>query len=195
LSGNDKILLVLDIDETLIHARNTALDREADFMIFHYHVYKRPFLDEFLTTVQEHFKIAFWSSASDDYVEKMVETIFPEPNQKEFVWGRKRCTPRVVMAQDDHRYNSDGFGHYNYIKRMKKVKDAGYPLERVLMVDDTPHKINNSFGNAIYMKEFKGESEDLELKRLLHYLMTLKDLENVRLIEKRGWQMNDWQQI
>jgi RNA polymerase II subunit A small phosphatase-like protein len=189
MSDPDKILLILDLDETLIHASKSTLDREADFVIFHYYIYKRPFLDEFLTSIEAYFRIAFWSSASDDYVEQVVDAIYPEPNKKEFVWGRKRCTPRAIIIDDDHRYSYDEYGHYNYIKRLKKVKDAGYPLERVLVVDDTPHKINNSFGNAIYMKEFNGELDDRELKKLLHYLITLKDMANVRLIEKRGWHL------
>jgi len=40
-------LLILDLDETLIHARETALDREADFRVAHYHVFRRPHLDAF----------------------------------------------------------------------------------------------------------------------------------------------------
>lgn len=39
-------LLILDLDETLIHATEQP-EREADFQIFHYHVYKRPYLEEF----------------------------------------------------------------------------------------------------------------------------------------------------
>ena len=44
-----KILVVLDLDETLIHATKNELDRKADFQVFDYHVYKRPFLKKFFT--------------------------------------------------------------------------------------------------------------------------------------------------
>ena len=67
--NKEKILVVLDLDETLIHATKNELGRKADFQIFDYHVYKRPYLNEFLTEINEHFLLAVWSSASDDYVE------------------------------------------------------------------------------------------------------------------------------
>ena len=70
---------------------------------------------------------------------------------------------------------------------MKKLKRKGFQLERILIVDDTPHKSTDNFGNAIYPKEFKGESTDNELKLLAQYLKTLKDKENVRRLEKRNW--------
>ncbi|MFK7905120.1 MAG: NIF family HAD-type phosphatase [Chitinophagales bacterium] len=75
---NEKILLILDLDETLIFATEKPLEREADFNVLHYHVYKRPFLKAFLEEVQHAFQIAVWSSASDDYVEEVVKHIFPK---------------------------------------------------------------------------------------------------------------------
>jgi RNA polymerase II subunit A small phosphatase-like protein len=88
----EKKLLILDIDETLIHATNKSLDRLPDFMISKYQVYKRPYLDEFLQEIKEDFLLAIWSSASDDYVRAVVEKIIPKEIKLEFVWGRSRCT-------------------------------------------------------------------------------------------------------
>lgn len=68
IKNTDKILLILDLDETLIHASRKVLDRKADFEVFDYHIYKRPFLDEFLQKVKSNFMLAIWSSASDEYV-------------------------------------------------------------------------------------------------------------------------------
>jgi RNA polymerase II subunit A small phosphatase-like protein len=36
----DRNLLILDLDETLIHASATKVREEADFQVFHYFVYK-----------------------------------------------------------------------------------------------------------------------------------------------------------
>jgi hypothetical protein len=47
VAGTEKILLILDLDETLIHASEEQLDREADFRVFGYHVYIRPHLEPF----------------------------------------------------------------------------------------------------------------------------------------------------
>jgi TFIIF-interacting CTD phosphatase-like protein len=43
-------LLILDLDETLIHASETPLDYRSDFLVYDYYIYKRPNLDRFLAT-------------------------------------------------------------------------------------------------------------------------------------------------
>lgn len=188
MGNEDKILLILDLDETLIHARTEKLERDPDFSVFNYAVYKRPFLDFFLKEIQSDFRIAFWSSASDDYMNAIVDTIYPQPNPREFVWGRSRCTPMMIDPYaNDNLARYGGFSHYNYIKRIQKVRRHGYSLEQTLIVDDTPAKVKNSFGNAIYIREFNGETEDRELEKLFYYLQKLKNESNVRTIEKRGW--------
>ncbi|WP_207893796.1 NIF family HAD-type phosphatase [Tenacibaculum sp. M341] len=56
-----------------------------------------------------------------------------------------------------------------------------------MIVDDSPEKTKNNFGNAIYINPFEGNKSDNELKILSEYLISIKDIENVRAIEKRGW--------
>ena len=46
------ILLILDLDETLLHATEEPLRRGHDFLMDPYAVYLRPFLSEFLTAPQ-----------------------------------------------------------------------------------------------------------------------------------------------
>ncbi|MCI4669167.1 MAG: HAD family hydrolase [Bacteroidia bacterium] len=187
--NDEKILLILDVDETLIHASEKKLNQQAAFKLLDYHVYKRPFLNEFLVEVKEDFLLAIWSSAGDTYVEEMVKRIIPEDIDLEFVWGRSRCTYRRDLQIDENGfYEEDPSNHYHYIKPLKKVKKQGYMLDRILIVDDSPHKSKDNFGNAIYPKEFLGDPNDQELKLLAKYLQTLKNEANVRRIEKRDWQ-------
>nr|WP_052430468.1 NIF family HAD-type phosphatase [Sporocytophaga myxococcoides] len=42
MQTDKRILLILDLDETVIHASKTQLDRQADFIVYNYHIYKRP---------------------------------------------------------------------------------------------------------------------------------------------------------
>ncbi|MFP4291952.1 MAG: NIF family HAD-type phosphatase, partial [Cyclobacteriaceae bacterium] len=86
---------MLDLDETLIYYTRSPADEQWDLQVFDYKVYKRPYLIEFLTFIQQHFRVAVWSSASDDYVEGIVQAIFPENYSLEFVWGRSRCIYRL----------------------------------------------------------------------------------------------------
>ena len=187
--NEEKILLILDVDETLIHATKKELSQKVDFKIFDYNVYKRPFLDEFLKEVKSNFLLAIWSSASDDYVEQVTKRIISQDIKLEFVWGRSCCTYRRNLQIDEYGYYDDDLrNHYHYIKPLKKVKRKGFDLNRILIIDDSPHKSKDNFGNAIYPKEFTGDMKDIELKLLAKYLTTLKDNENVRRIEKRNWQ-------
>jgi len=179
-----KTLLVLDIDETLIFATDKELNRKADFIVFDYYVYKRPYLAQFLDEIKESFLLAIWSSASDEYVEAIAKQIIPASIPLAFVWGNSRCTYRRNFQIDEEGYYED-VSHYHYIKPLKKLKRKGYKLDRILIVDDSPHKSKDNFGNAIYPKEFKGDPNDDELKYLATYLLTLKDKENIRKIEKR----------
>lgn len=184
-------LLILDLDETLIHASATKVREEADFQVFHYFVYKRPGLADFLTTCAQHFKLAIWSSASDDYVQAVVQQILPPGVTLEFLWGRSRCTPFTTPQIDEYGYyNLDGTSSYEYAKRLKKVRRRGFLLTQMLIVDDTPAKVQHNYGNAIYIKPYLGSVEDEELSYLGAYLLTLKNVENVRTIEKRHWRLS-----
>ncbi len=186
-AGSERLLLILDLDETLIHASEERLAREADFRVFDYHVYRRPHLEPFLRRCAEDFRLAVWSSASDDYVAEVVKRIFPPELTLEFVWGRSRCT----LALDSARVQEEGFmdpsSHFSYAKKLHKLKRRGYRLERMLIVDDTPRKCIHNYGNAIYVHEYEGQEDDDELIHLGRYLSTLKDAVNVRTLEKRNW--------
>jgi carboxy-terminal domain RNA polymerase II polypeptide A small phosphatase len=179
-------LLILDIDETLIHATTSQLPIEPDFTFSKYFVYKRPHLEEFLEECSRLFKLAIWSSATDDYVDEIVKIIIPKHIPLEFAWGRSKCTPKSTNKSefDNHR---DSDSHYNYTKQLKKIKGKGFHLNQTLIVDDTPEKVLDNYGNAIYIKEFLGEKDDTELLLLAQYLKKLVDFENIRKIEKRFW--------
>ena len=177
MDKENKILLVLDLDETLIHSSEFELTSyKHDFVYSGFFVYKRPGLDEFLNLVKRDFKIGVWSSASDDYVSEIVKHIFPETFNLEFVWGRSRCTLKRDLELDT----------WFFSKPLKKLKGKGFQLERILIIDDSAEKVKDNFGNAIYIKEFSG-SPDNELSKLSQYLQQLKEIGNVRVIEKRGW--------
>lgn len=185
-----KMLLILDLDETLIHSSEEKIKGvEPDFCVDHFFVYKRPYLEDFLRFCDKHFKLAVWSSATDDYVKEIVMNIFPSEIKLEFIWGRSRCTFKKQTAMDESAYinHSD---HYDYTKQIKKVKRRGYDLSKVLIIDDTPSKVANCFGNAIYIDEFSGVP-DSDLKLLADYLKRIKDVENVRKIEKRFWKKSE----
>lgn len=188
MPSENKILLILDLDETLIHAREKALERPADFQLSHFHVYTRPHLEAFLEEVRKDFSLAVWSSASDDYVKDISRHIFKNQEQLLFIWGNSRCTYRRNFEPEltrMHRLHHDR--PYYYVKPLKKVKRLGFDLKRILIVDDSPYKVADNYGNAIYPKPYEGQADDYELLLLAKYLKTLRDEPNVRRLEKRNW--------
>jgi RNA polymerase II subunit A small phosphatase-like protein len=169
-------LLVLDLDETLIHATETALAHAPDFSVGPYHVYKRPHLAAFLAEALASFDVAVWTASGERYAAQVLERLF-EPGALKFVWSSRRCT----TARDWRT------GEYTTVKNLAKLKRHGYRLESVIAVDDTPSKYARSYGNLVTVREFVGDRADDELVLLARYLRTLLPSPNVRTIEKRGW--------
>ena len=174
-------LLVLDLDETLIFASEAPLPRPADFFTGRYHVYKRPFVDEFLQRVRAWFRLAVWTSSSPSYAKAVVGQLFPEPSDLAFVWASDRCT--VV-------FDPDSLEHYK-TKKLEKLRRKGYRLESVIVVDDSPEKHRSAYGNLVRVSPYTGDPVDDELPKLMAYLEQLRHVPNVRGVEKRGWRTRD----
>lgn len=175
-------LLVLDLDETLVYATTTPLvDRPAaNFRAGLYYVYERPHVRPFLQACFGLFTVAVYTSASPVYAVEIVAQLFGEnASRLLFVWASERCS-RVYDAEAQDFY---------WRKNMGKVrKRFGWPLSSVIVVDDTPQKWAQSYGNLVHVAPWEGDPNDTELPRLLIYLTALRDKENVRAIEKRNWQ-------
>ncbi|MBL8873052.1 MAG: HAD family hydrolase [Planctomycetaceae bacterium] len=176
-----KPLLILDLDETLIHGSERKLHREADFRVGPFYLYKRPHLGQFLTSVNSVYDVAIWSSASEDYVSGIARHLMPMVGVWKFVWSRARCVQRL---------NPDTL-EYDYIKDLRKVRRLGFNLNRTLIVDDTPRKVCRNYGNAIYVSPFEGSDADDELIALERFIVSLHSASNFRKLEKRGWRSRD----
>lgn len=175
--SGDRLALMLDLDETLIHASDVELDRAADFRALDYHVYRRPHLQAFLDHVLARYDIGVWTSSGRLYAEAVCAELFP-PQSLRFLWASERCS----LSRD---WNT---GDYLNRKRLQKLKTHGYRLERLIAIDDTPSKHAQNYGNLVCVSEYRGEdAHDDELLRLMPYLDALAGEANVRGIEKRRW--------
>lgn len=170
-------LLILDLDETLIHSREQPLATPYDFVAGPYFVYRRPGLAEFLGLVAASYRLAVWSSSSADYLATIVPQIVPPVIDLLFTWARERCV---------NRYHPELLERY-WVKDLRKVRRFGYDLAQVLIVDDTPQKVERNFGNAVYVRPFEGDPQDRELFALGPYLKPLASQTDFRRIEKRNW--------
>ncbi|MGH1346684.1 MAG: NIF family HAD-type phosphatase [Nannocystales bacterium] len=170
-------LLVLDLDETLVHACERPLGREPDFCVGPYALYRRPHLDTFLAGVFTAFEhVGIWTASTLPYAIPVLEQIV-DRRRLSFVWGRERCTYQYVRDSDEHVM----------LKPIRKLRRAGFRKEHILYVDDSPEKLTRSYSNLVPIRPYVGDLADAELPHVLTYLHTLGPLENVRPIEKRWW--------
>ncbi len=172
------ILIILDIDETLLHSAEKRLHKEPDFMVRQFYVYTRPYIVEFLNYCMSTFQVAIWTASSEQYAAIVMDELFTDTSSLEFIWTSERCTTKFDPEMME----------YYRIKNLKKVFNKGYQKEKILMVDDTPKKLERNYGNHLYVRPFTGADDDQELHLLMKYLDQIKDLPNVRSLEKRGWQ-------
>ncbi len=174
---NEKPLLILDLDETLIHANVELVHEQFSYKLPFHYVYERPYLKEFLLAVNKLYALAIWSSATEDYIKDILNISMPREINLVFTWDRSHCTQRF----------DENYGSRIYIKNLRKVKSKGFPLERVLIVDDSPEKIRLNYGNAIIIKPFTGDPNDSELLKLSRYLELIATYSNYLQLEKRHW--------
>jgi TFIIF-interacting CTD phosphatase-like protein len=177
----ERPLLILDIDETLLHSRETPLARQSDLRAGEYHVYLRPHAQLFLASVSEYYDLAVWSSATKGYLKTVVDALMVDQKAPLlFVWDRSRCTRRMDFVEQETFF----------LKDLKKAHRKGFNLNRVLILEDEPRKVQRHYGNAVYVKPYEGEIDDDELLILAQYLQSICHIEDFRSLEKRSWRVH-----
>ncbi len=173
------MLLILDLDETLLYSTKTMIDRVPDSLVGEYYVYSRPGLNEFLDFAKGLFRLAVWTSSGASYAKGIVPRIIPGSVPLEFVWAREQCDLRVDRSTKVS----------TWVKDLRKVKKVGFKVEGTLLIDDRPSLPERNIPNHIQVKPFTGQLPDDELALLARYLDTIKSEPNVRKIEKRNWRL------
>jgi len=185
-----EILLVLDIDETLIYATRDELNYSPNFEVPFYKIYKRPGLDEFLLKISSIFQIGFWSSASNHYVKNIAQQLSTNFFNPLIIWGRSRCTFEIDRDNKNHSVSSRE-SHYNYVKKLSKLsKKLSYSLEKIIIIDDSPHKSKYNKENAIQIKSWEGDKTDNELEKLGDFLCSIAQKKSIREIPIHQFPIN-----
>ena len=219
--GEAGLCLVLDIDGTLIdscsaeHAAARGLRSEhvsppgVGSRAGGEHVFKRPYVDEFLDFVCERFAhVAVWTLASPEWAGFVLAHVLQRPiSDFAFVWCGDRASKvsagTTTGAALAAKYDLCTPGMYQHVKDLAKVwKNAavraqtgqpGFTRFNTLIVEDTPSNCVRNTGNAIYVPTFtcddsRATAEDTILRKLCLYLDFLTcTCTNVRSHEKRGW--------
>lgn len=171
------LLVILDLDETLVHAPDPPFSGTPDFHAAGHPVLERPHVRPFVEGLLACYRVAVWTASGSLYAEPIVRRLFGDPGRLAFVWSAERCT--LHFYHETRRRST--------LKLLTKVRKQGYDLDRVLFVDDSPEKHVRNYGNLIRVHPFEGDPEDDELLALLPYIHRLAGEPSMRRVEKRGW--------
>lgn len=151
-------LLILDMDECLLHASSSKLDNILiDYEYQHLSVYFRPGVVQFLEQLSTKYQLAIWSTGTDAYVHALIAAVTPKKVNYSFVWGRSKC----------RKVKDDIFGYSHFYKPLDKLKRYGFIPEQITMIDDTPSKIVSNYATVIEIDAFEGAPDDNALILLL----------------------------
>lgn len=151
-------LVVLDLDETLVKSKLKPIyGHRPDFRIFHYYVYKRPYLLQFLRLLSKHYTIGVWSAGGKEYVDYIVYNIFTKNRiPLLFVWNGRYCDKE----------------NFKTIKNLQKVsKRFRIPMNNITVIDDLPETFSKNKKNAIQIRPFNGSKNDVSLKNMYKILL------------------------
>lgn len=169
----NKKLLVLDLDETLVHSSFNKVDN-ADMIIplsiedpvskatisHQVYVYKRPYVDEFLETMAKYYELAIFTASLQVYCDAVMEKL--DPNGL--------CVHRLYR---DSCIQSNGV----FVKDMSIL---GRPIESVIILDNCAASYMFQPENGILAVTFYDDKSDTFLKAIEETMIHLSRVEDVR---------------
>lgn len=169
----NKKLLVLDLDETLVHSSFNKVDN-ADMIIplsiedpvskatisHQVYVYKRPYVDEFLETMAKYYELAIFTASLQVYCDAVMEKLDPSG----------LCVHRLYR---DSCIQSNGV----FVKDMSIL---GRPIESVIILDNCAASYMFQPENGILAIAFYDDKSDTFLKDIEETMIHLSRVEDVR---------------
>jgi Dullard-like phosphatase family protein len=177
-NNNEKKILVLDLDETLIHS-----DFEGKFKLLNNYdgiinfnddnninysvgIYLRPGLFDFLKIAKEKFDLYIYTASTINYCNSIINLIDPERNIFKEILFRNDCL---------------NINNQIFIKDISIFQN----MENVIIVDNSLYSFMNQISNGILINSFYGDKSDMELLNVLNYLIGfLSNAQDVRKVNE-----------
>jgi len=160
-----KKLLVLDLDETLVHSSFKPIPNpdfiipvEIEDQVHKVYVLKRPGVDQFLQRVGPLYEVVVFTASLSKYADPVLDLL---------------DSTRVVH----HRLFREACTNYkgNFVKDMSRL---GRDIKKVLIIDNSPSSYMFHPENAIPCESWYDDENDTELLDLLPLLETLTKVDN-----------------
>ena len=172
LSPSGKKILVLDLDETLVHASfDPPTMRPADF-VFNavidqvprtIHVLIRPYAEQFLIEIANYYDIVVFTSSIPEYADVVINKI------------DKYHVVKKRLFRTDCDLNKNGL-------HLKDLKKLGRDLKDIVIIDNCPVSYELNEDNGIPIEAWYSDLEDNELIKFLPFLKFLSKVDDVRPI-------------
>ncbi|KAJ6499365.1 protein phosphatase [Mycena sanguinolenta] len=159
--------LVLDLDETLVHSSFKPIPQpdfivpvEIEFHWHHFHVLKRPGVEDFLKKMGEIYEIVIFTASLSKYADPVLD---------------KLDTHQVVA----HRlFRESCFSHKGiYVKDLSQL---GRPIADTIILDNSPASYIFHPNNAVPVSSWFNDPHDVELTDLIPFLADLASVPDVR---------------
>ncbi|KAF9353384.1 Nuclear envelope morphology protein 1, partial [Mortierella sp. NVP85] len=170
-----KKTLVLDLDETLIHATSRG-SRSQGYMVevladghsCLYYVYKRPHVDYFLQKVSEWYKLVIYTASMAEYADPVIDWL----DQNRTLIQRRYFRQSCIIS-------NNGSPSPTYLKDLTVVERD---LSSVCLVDNSPVSYSLNRENGIPISTWIDNPDDEALLDLLPFLDALRFTKDVRSV-------------
>lgn len=180
--SNNKINILLDLDQTLISAekyeeydiekyKKKAKKFKSQDMIGYYYVFERPGLQAFLNYLFKNFNVSIWTAASKDYALFIIENIILGKNitrKLDYIFFSYHCT----LSEKKYKKTK------NLRMLWEVYKLNGYFPYNTIIIDDYKEVFKTQPNNCILVKPFEftkeGSEKDKFLKELKKELIKVK---------------------
>lgn len=168
MKDNNKKLILLDLDNTLICAEDLASVRDESKMVKarekfrtvrmedYYDIFERPHLQEFLDYLFEHFNVGVWTASSKDYAIFVVKNFITQPENK------VRLDRKIQMFLCSHHCNVSKKYFKGITKDLKLISEKWNikDLKDIILVDDLENLAEHQPNNVIPIKPFFYDKEE-----------------------------------
>ncbi|KAK0394075.1 hypothetical protein QR680_000556 [Steinernema hermaphroditum] len=167
-------ILVLDLDETLIHSKNDGCNPRKEptgtpdfvFRIFckgrvkRVFVHYRPHVEDFLMVVSQWFELVIYTAGSEDYAAPVIDRLDDGRGIFSQRFYRQHCVP-------------DGFD------RTKDLTAVHRDLSSIFIIDNSPSAYKNFKQNAIPIESWYDDPNDTALLDLVPLLDSLRSADDL----------------
>ena len=187
-SNKNKKLLILDLDETLVHSDLDFLLKEKNVKydtILHFDSEEekniplplmiRPGLYKFLDYASENFDLVIFTASDQDYADTIINYI--EKDKKYF---------KMRLYRNNCIFIDPGL----YIKDLR-IFNSWKNIENIIIVDNSLFSFANQLNNGILITSYFDDKKDTFLYNVKDYLDYIKNEKDIREINKESFRFEE----